>query len=275
MNTRQSRLDISGMTCANCAGTITDRVTALDGVTAASINFATDEGTVEYDPDRVSLGEVYDAVDDAGYDPIAETLTVPVTDMSCANCAETITEALLSTPGVVDADVNYATDEAQVRYNPNDADREAIVAAIESAGYTPVREGQSSEGDAAGDGESAADVAHREAIRRQRRLTLFGAVLSTPLLVMMADHLLALGLVPETVGGIAIGWVAFALATPVQIVLGRDFYENSYEALVKNRRANMDVLIVMGSSTAYVYSVMALLGLVESAGLYFDTAAPA
>jgi len=88
----------------------------------------------------------------------------------------------------------------------------------------------------------------------------------------MADHLLGLGLVGDELFGVPSGWVAFALATPVQVVLGKPFYKNSYKALVTNGRANMDVLIALGSTTAYVYSVAVLFGVI-SGGLYFDTAA--
>jgi len=270
MGTRRSQLDIQGMSCANCAQTITERVESLDGVVAASINFATDEGSVEYDPEEVSLAAVYDAVEDAGYAPVAESVTIGITDMTCANCSATVGEALERTPGVVEADVNVATDEAQVRYNPAEASLGALYDAIEDAGYTPIRadtgDGASGEGD-------ARDAARQAEIRRQRRLTLFGAVLSVPLLFFLVEKLLLGGaLLPETVFGVEFGWAEFLLATPVQAVLGWPFYRNSWKALVKNRRANMDVLIALGSSTAYLYSVAVLSGVIAG-GLYFDTAA--
>ncbi|EMA24988.1 heavy metal translocating P-type ATPase [Haloarcula marismortui] len=277
MSNRTTRLELTGMSCANCAGTIEESVGELDGVSSVDANYATDGGSVEYDPDVVSLADIVAAVEDAGYGVATETVTVGITDMSCANCADANEEALEGTAGVIDASVNYATDEAQVTYNPADVSRADLYDAIESAGYTPVREDS---GSANGDGDdseqSGADrraAARNEETRRQLRLTLFGAVLSAPLLLFMADHLFSLGLVGETVLGVPQGWVAFALATPVQILLGKPFYENSYKALVNNGRANMDVLIALGSSTAYVYSVAALSGLIASTGLYFDTAA--
>ncbi|NHN63395.1 heavy metal translocating P-type ATPase [Haloarcula sp. JP-Z28] len=277
MSNRTTRLELTGMSCANCAGTIEESVGELDGVSSVDANYATDGGSVEYDPDVVSLADIVAAVEDAGYGVATETVTVGITDMSCANCADANEEALEGTAGVIDASVNYATDEAQVTYNPADVSRADLYDAIESAGYTPVREDSRSANGDGDDGEqSGADrraAARNEETRRQLRLTLFGAVLSAPLLLFMADHLFSLGLVGETVLGVPQGWVAFALATPVQILLGKPFYENSYKALVNNGRANMDVLIALGSSTAYVYSVAALSGLIASTGLYFDTAA--
>ena len=282
MPTRTAHLNVTGMSCANCSATIEDALDDLDGVASANANYATDEGSVEYDPEEVSLGEIFDAIESAGYGAVTETVSVAITDMSCANCAEANTEALESTPGVIVADVNYATDEAQVRYNPADASLGDLYDAIESAGYSPVREGGEGggDGDDGGDGagtgdaeQDARDAAREEEIRKQLRLTLFGAVLATPLLAFMADHLLFAGeIFPDRVFGVRLGWVQFLLATPVQIVLGRPFYRNSYKALVTNGRANMDVLIALGSTTAYVYSVAALSGAIAGS-LYFDTAA--
>ena len=284
MPTRTAHLNVTGMSCANCSASIEDALDDLDGVTSANANYATDEGSVEYDPEAVSLGDVFESVESAGYGAVSETVSVAITDMSCANCAEANAEALESTPGVIEATVNYATDEAQVRYNPADASLADLYDAIESAGYSPVREGSESsaeggdgEGSGAagesGSGQDARDAAREEEIRKQLRLTLFGAVLATPLLAFMTDHLLFGGeLFPETVFGVSIGWVQFLLATPVQVVLGRPFYRNSYKALVTNGRANMDVLIALGSTTAYVYSLASLSGAIAGS-LYFDTAA--
>ncbi|WP_226012904.1 heavy metal translocating P-type ATPase [Halomicrobium salinisoli] len=268
MSDRTARLDVTGMTCANCAATVEDALGDLEGVTSIDVNAATDEARVEYDPDRTSLGAIYDAVEDAGYGAVAESVTIAITDMSCANCAETNETALEDTPGVIDAEVNYATDEAQVRFNPADADRADLYEAVERAGYSPVRE----ESGDADENEDARDVARQEEISHQRNLFLFGAALSLPLLAMMADHLLGLGLIGDAVFGIPTDWIAFALATPVQIALGKPFYENSYRALATNGRANMDVLIALGSTTAYVFSVAVVIGLLP-AQTYFDTAA--
>ncbi|WP_254538794.1 heavy metal translocating P-type ATPase [Halomarina litorea] len=270
MSQRKSQIDIQGMSCANCSQTITDAVESVDGVSDANINFATDEGSVEYDPDDVSLGQIFDAIEDAGYSPVTDSVNIGITDMSCANCSETVQDALERTPGVVSADVNFATDEAQVTYNPAEASLSDFYDAIEDAGYSPVREDAETEDGSGGD---AREEARQAEIRRQLRLTLFGAALSAPLLFFLVEKfLLGGGVLPETILGIEFGWVEFLLATPVQLVLGWPFYKNSYKALVKNGRANMDVLIALGSTTAYVYSVAVLSGVIAG-GLYFDTAA--
>ncbi|WP_101297820.1 heavy metal translocating P-type ATPase [Halegenticoccus soli] len=261
------RIEIRGMSCANCSSTVAEAVERLDGVEAANVNFATDEATVEYDRDRVTLAEIYDAIEASGYEPVSDAVSVGIADMTCANCASTVEDAVGSLPGVLRVDANFATDEATVEYAPTVADRDAIYDAIEAAGYAPVRETEESESDE----RRRRDAARNAEIRRQRRLTLFGAALSVPLSILMMGHLVGLP-IPERPLGVAAGWWALLLATPVQAVLGKEFYENSYSALVRNRTANMDVLIALGSTTAYVYSVAVLLGLVAG-GLYFESAA--
>ncbi|MFB6085870.1 MAG: heavy metal translocating P-type ATPase [Halodesulfurarchaeum sp.] len=270
MEPRTAHLNITGMSCANCSASIEDAVASLEGVSDVNANYATDEGSVEYDPEAVSLSEIFEAIEDAGYGAVTETRSIAITDMTCANCAEANATALEETPGVIQADVNYATDEAQVTYNPEDVSLESLYDAIEGAGYSPVRE---REGENSDSEESARDLARQAEIRKQRRLILFGAALTAPLLFFLADRFLFGGaIVPETVFGIELGWIEFLLATPVQAVLGWPFYKNSYSALVTNGRANMDVLIALGSSTAYLYSIAVLGGLIAG-GLYFDTAA--
>ncbi|UHQ95138.1 heavy metal translocating P-type ATPase [Haloterrigena alkaliphila] len=269
MSQRTTRLEIQGMSCANCSQSITDALEALDGVSEANVNFATDEGSVEYDPGEVSLREIYDAIDEAGYHAESATASIGIADMTCANCADTNEEALELVPGVIDAEANYATDEAQVEFNPADVSRSELYDTVEEAGYTPIRD---DDGAAESDQERR-DAARQEEIGKQLRLTLFGAALSAPFLFFLADRFLLGGTVfPDTVFGLEFEWVGFLLATPVQLVLGKPFYENSYKAIAKNGRANMDVLIALGSSTAYVYSLAVLLGLVAGQ-TYFDTAA--
>jgi Cu+-exporting ATPase len=258
------------MTCANCATTVGDALESVGGVESATANFAGDEATVEYDPAETDPGALVAAIRDAGYDPVTAETTVGITDMTCANCSQTVERAVGELEGIVRVDANFAADEARVEYLASVTDRAAIDDTVEDAGYTPVRE-ESDDDESEADRREAARTAE---IRRQRNLTLLGVAVSLPLLAFMADHLLFDGtLLPETVVGVGTGWVQFGLASVAQIVLGREFYANSYDALVKNRTANMDVLIALGSSTAFGYSVVALVGLLPDAGLYFDTAA--
>lgn len=262
----KTQLEIRGMSCANCSGTVSEALNALDGVREANVNFATDEGTVEYDPEVVSLADIYAAIEGAGYDPVRASATIGITGMSCSNCAETNETALESVPGVVNADVNYATDEASVEYNPAQVSLSDLYDAVEDAGYDPVREDGAEE-----EAEDARQAARHDEIRKQSRLLIFGVVFAIPLVFFMFEHLFFPDLIGETLFGIDVAVVQFVFATPVQIWLGKEFYGNAYKALVKNRTANMDVLIALGSTTAYVYSVAVMLSLIPG-GTYFDSA---
>ncbi|WP_224450140.1 heavy metal translocating P-type ATPase [Haloprofundus salilacus] len=265
------RIEVRGMSCANCSSTVTSAVEELDGVREVNVNYATDEGTVEYDPERVSLSEVYDAIERSGYDPVGEEVNVGITDMTCSNCVQTVESAVGGLPGVLAVDANYATDEATVRYNPEAVSRSDIYDAIEDAGYSPVREDASDGEESESEGDRR-ENARKAELRHQRNLTVFGAALAIPLSILMMGHLVGLP-VPESILGVEMGWIALLLATPVQYFLGKEFYVNSYKALVKNRTANMDVLIALGSTTAYLYSVVVLFGLLDVGQLYFESAA--
>jgi len=264
MSDTSVRLDIAGMTCANCAATVEQAIAGLDAVDAVTVNSATDTASVTVAPDADALAAVVDAVDAAGYRVIEASTTIPVSGMTCASCAQTIEAALRGEPGVIDVAVNVATDEVTVRYLPAAVDVGALRSVITASGYTPL-EGDDADTDAVAD-------AKRSALRTERRRLLFGAVMTTPLVLLMADELLLGASVADSFGVILTGLIAFVFATAVQLVLGYPFYRNAATALWRNRTANMDVLIALGSTTAYLYSVLTLVG-VLAGGRYFDSAA--
>jgi len=263
-----TQLEISGMSCATCSSTIEEAVGGLDGVEDASANFAADEGLVTYDPDQVSLAEIYDAIEDAGYTPERARTTISVRGMSCATCVEAVEDSLADVPGVLSADANFATDEVSVSYNPVDTEMDDIYDAIEAAGYDPIRED-----DETGMTDERERAVERE-LRRQRWLVVGGGILTAPFMLLMATMLPAVpDPVPETVFGLDFGWIEFALATILMVTLGREFFEGAYRALRNNRQANMDTLIAVGTSAGYIYSTAVLAGLFPEGGLYFEAVA--
>jgi copper-(or silver)-translocating P-type ATPase len=264
MTSDSIRLDIAGMTCANCAASVEEAIAEVDGVDAVSVNSATDTASVPAVSDADVLAAIVDAVDAAGYQVIEASTTVPVSGMTCASCAQTIDEALRGEPGVLDVAVNVATDEVTVRYIPAAVDVQALRSAIAASGYTPL-EGGDQDTDAVAEAKSSA-------LRTERHRLLFGAVMTTPLVLLMADELLLGASFANSYGVILTGLIGFVFATAVQVVLGYPFYRNAATALWRNRTANMDVLIALGSTTAYVYSVLTLVG-VLAGGRYFDSAA--
>jgi Cu+-exporting ATPase len=178
-------------------------------------------------------------------------LELAVTGMTCANCAALIERTLnRKVPGVISAAVNLATERASVQFRPDQVDRGAIVAAIERLGYGVLDE-------AAAASEDAEQAARDRELGRQRRAFQVGVLLSLPLLLLSMSRDLAL--VGAWAADAWVNWVLAALATPVQLYVGRDYYAGAWKAL-RNGSANMDVLVVLGSSAAYLYSLAVTLG---------------
>ena len=190
-------------------------------------------------------------------------ITIPITGMSCANCAMTIERVLQKkVPGVTQASVNFAAENALVEYRPSETDIEKIIAAIEKAGYGAIRPEEAME-----DAETAAREAE---IRDQTRKFLVGVIFTVPLfLLSMGRDFSLLGPWGHAAW---MNWFFLVLATPVQFYTGYDFYTGGWKSLV-NRSANMDVLVVMGSSVAYFYSFALLLYPPLGSHVYFETSA--
>ena len=262
---RTARLEIDGLSCATCVGNVTEAVDELDGVVASSANFAADEGTVTYDPETVDLGDIYGAIEAAGYEPGRETRTVEVGGMSCSTCSAAVADAVASVPGVIESSVNFAADEATIEYNPVETDFAAIYDAIEAAGYEPVRP-DSDESE-----EPHESVAQRE-MAKQWRLVVFGGLLTAPFVFIMVD--MFVDVLPQTVAGIPLDWIEFVLATLLMATLGKEFLVGGYHAAVNNHQANMDTLVAMGTSVGYLYSTVVLIGALSvESGLYFEAVA--
>jgi len=264
MNTKQITLPVTGMTCANCVLTIERNLKRMEGVEAASVNLATEKASVTYDPAVVKEGQVLALIRDIGYDVPTARAALPVTGMTCANCAATIERTLKRLDGVVSANVNLASERASVEYLPGAVSLKAIQQAIRDAGYDVV---VPSEGETMEDVERAARQAE---IRDQTRKFWVGVAFSVPLLLLsMARDFGLLGMWAHAPW---FDWLLFALATPVQFYVGWDYYVGGFKSL-RAGSANMDVLVAMGSSAAYFYSVAVLLLPSIGGHVYFETSA--
>ena len=253
---RQSRLQITGMTCATCAGAVEQGLSQLPGVSRAQVNLASEKATVDYDPSQVTEKDLVRAVEDAGYGVAVNEAAFDITGMTCATCAQNVESALRSVDGVVSASVNLASERAYVRYNPEAVTISGLKKAVRDAGYGAVE----------ADGKTG-DRERQAREREQRRLVLLLLLsfsLSIPVFVLS---------MVMPFGSSADNWLLLGLTTPVQILVGWRFYAGSYRAL-RNRRANMDVLVALGTTAAYLYSLLvtAMPGTFEG-DVYFDTAA--
>jgi len=250
MSDKNITLPVTGMTCANCALTIQRSLKKVTGVKEANVNFATEQASVSFDLDQVQIKDLTNKIHDAGYGVVTATVEIPLTGMTCANCAMTIERTLSKkVPGVVKASVNFATERAHVEYIPTLTTIDDMIAAIEKAGYGAIRPDETIEGE---DTELAARKAE---IQNQTRKFLTGLIFTVPLFFLSMGR--DFGLIGAWAHALWVNWLFFALATPVQFYTGWDFYTGGWKSL-KNGSANMDVLVAMGSSVAYFYSLAVL-----------------
>ena len=253
---KETSLRITGMTCATCAGAVERALSGSHGVSRAVVNFAAEKATVEYDPSMAGEKDLVRVVEDAGYGVVASEAVFDIAGMTCATCARTVEEVLKGLAGVTSASVNLATERATVRYNPETVTVTSLKKAVADAGYRAVMADDSSKDN------------ERESRERQNRQLRFLLVFS--FLLAIPTFILSFAVPFDMTTN---NWILLALATPVQTVAGWQFYLGAYRA-IRNRRANMDVLIVLGTSAAYIYSLLvtAMPGVFDGEA-YFDTAA--
>ena len=259
---KSASFPVTGMTCATCAGTIADSLNELEGVLQADVNLATERASVTFDPEKVDVAKMRRAVEDAGYGVVMNELTLSIGGMSCASCVNTVEEAVGELDGVLSASVNLVTEKLTVRYDPQRVRVAQIKKAVVDAGYEVI-EAQTLD--------LEKEMREKET-RRQRSLLALSLVLAVPtmLIMLIMDF-------TDLWHHFLMEWgnlIMFALATPVQFIAGYQFYIGAYKAL-RNRTANMDTLIAVGTSAAYFYSVAVIFapGLVAMDHVYFDSSA--
>ncbi|MBN2198823.1 MAG: heavy metal translocating P-type ATPase, partial [Candidatus Aminicenantes bacterium] len=259
-------LPISGMSCASCAANIQKGLRGLKGVVQADVNFATARATVLFEPRRVRPGDLVQAVRSTGYDVASASVEFPVEGMSCASCVAKIEKALRETKGVVRAAANLALGRVRVEFLPTEIASAQLKRVIESAGYK-VLEAEESE---AVDYERAA---REREFRGLKRDFLISLCLAVPIFVGSMFH--GAAFLPAFLHNPAVLW---ALTTPVQFWIGLRFYRGAWAAL-RHRTADMNTLIAVGTSAAYLASAAAVLfpGFFRFGGrepeVYFETAA--
>ena len=263
-------IPIRGMSCASCAVNIEKGLSQVEGVTDANVNFATEKATVTFDPAHVAIGDLTKTVKDLGYEAGVERITVPIRGMSCASCVEKVQTALKNVPGVVKASVNFATEKATVEYIPGQVTVRDLAKAVHDAGYELL---EAEEGTDVVEQERAAREAE---LKRLRQKFVVGLILVVPVLLLAnlpmigLSHLLALNRQTNFL-------IQLLLQTPVQFWVGWQFYRGAWAA-ARHKTTDMNTLIAVGTSAAYLYSVAATFfpqlfaakGL--AAAVYFDTA---
>ncbi len=258
-------LPVTGMSCANCAANIAKTISKLDGVTDANVNFAAETAMVSFDPGKIGLKDVIDKIHDIGFNVLLSRKELPVTGMSCANCAANIERTLnKKIEGVVSASVNFASERLLVDYIPSIVGLDTIAGEIKKIGFDVIvaEKGQ--------DEEDVEEVARHGEIKNQTQKFIVGVIFALPLFLISMSR--DFGLIGSWSHAAWVNWFFLFLATPVQFYTGIDYYIGAYKTL-RNKSTNMDVLIALGSSVAYFYSfaILVLPGL--GGHVYFETSA--
>ncbi len=262
-------LHIEGMSCASCVTKVEKGLSKLTGVNEVNVNLATEKATVAFHPDQVSYRDMIETIDGLGYHVKTEQTILPIKGMSCASCVNKVEKALGDLPGVVDASVNFGTEEAKVNVISDTAHFADFEKAVSSAGDYHVLDIQEKDRE---DVEQQSREKHYNTLKRK---FFMGGVLSALILLGSMQRMIpGLQDVPESIMKV----ILFILTTPVILWIGSQFYRGFWITL-KHRTADMNTLVAVGTGSAYLYSAVATFfpDFITQGGteahVYFDTAA--
>ncbi len=263
MNTKsQIILPITGMTCANCVAAVERNLKKENGVQSTVVNLSSERAVVEYDPALTGLRSLVKRIERAGYGIAYGELDLIVPGLSDPTDADRIDNSLSSMHGVLQTGINLSIETVRVKYIPTVINKNEIVDAISSVGFKPAEAGDFYE--------DIEGKARKREANEQKRLLIIGLVFSIPLFtISMAGDI---GLFPmDVTHSLWFRLIMLVLATPVQFYVGWQYFVGAYKSL-RNGSANMDVLVALGSSTAFLYSLPVTFGLIKG-HVYFETAA--
>ncbi|MFN2110165.1 MAG: heavy metal translocating P-type ATPase, partial [Anaerolineae bacterium] len=254
-------LPITGMTCANCVATVERNLKKEEGVENAVVNLASERATVTFDPTLVNLEALTGRIEYAGYGIATGEADLIIKRLADDNDARRLEDTLRQLEGVLEAHVALATEKARVTYVPTIVSQAEIRKAVAQAGFEALELG--------GEAEDAEAKARAAEISHQKQMLITGLIFTVPLfLFSMARDFGLLGMWAHAAWT---NWLMLALATPVQFYVGAQYYVGAYKSL-RNGSANMDVLIALGSSTAYLYSLPIVFGWLDG-HVYLETSA--
>ncbi|WP_182201303.1 heavy metal translocating P-type ATPase [Paraliobacillus salinarum] len=258
---KKMNVTITGMTCASCSSRIEKVLNKTEGIDA-KVNLALENASIQYDSDSVSSEQIVNKIEKLGYGVTPEKVAFDVTGMTCAACSNKIEKVLNKMDGVSNASVNLSSEVANVSYYPGLVSEEELIERIEKLGYGARQQA----------GEKQKEDRKQQEIKKMKTKLIISAILSIPLLFTMGVHLFNAPM-PDFLMN---PWFQMALATPVQFIIGWQFYVGSYKNL-RNGSANMDVLVALGTSAAYFYSVYEGFQTIGNPAyephLYFETSA--
>lgn len=249
------------MTCTACSNRIEKNLNKLNDVNA-NVNVSTEKATIEYNPESTNRSDIIQSIEKTGYGVLFEKIELDIIGMTCAACSNRIEKILNGTTGVETATVNLTTENAKIQYNPNSITVDELIKKIQTIGYdAQVKMGTSEK-----------STQKENELKKQLIKLIISAVLAAPLLMTMFVHLFGIK-IPHIFMN---PWFQFTLSTPIQFIIGWQFYVGAYKNL-RNGSANMDVLVAIGISAAYFYSIYESIKWLINANyephLYFETSA--
>jgi len=259
---KQITLPITGMTCANCVASVERNIKKVNGVDNAMVNLSSERATVTFDPELAGLSDLVGLIQRAGYDVATGEADFLIQGLSDDNDARRLKNAFSEMEGVLDSQISFASEKARIRYIPTVVNQSELRKTVSTAGFEAVIVG--------GEVEDAEALARQAEIETQKRLLIIGLIFTVPLFLFSMARDFGI-LPPEIAHAWWANWLMLLLATPVQFYVGWGYYVGAFKAL-RNGSANMDVLIAMGSSAAYFYSLPIVFGWLEG-HVYFETAA--
>ena len=256
MSAQKVTLDVLGMTCAACSARVEKALSKIDGVINASVNLLQQKASVEYESEKVNIEDLVKTIEKTGYQVPMDQRVLLIEGMTCAACSSRVEKVLSRMDGVIKASVNLSTNKALVQFYSGSLEDEALVKAVEKAGY-------------------GAQIEQERDIDREKKLRekeikslktsfIISLIFTIPLFSAMFFHMAGIHNILTN------GYFQLLLATPVQFIIGSRFYKGAYKSL-RGGGANMDVLVAMGTSAAYFYSIYNLLVGVNE--YYFEASA--
>ncbi len=253
---KKVNIDVEGMTCAACSSRIQKVLDKKEGVESSNVNLLSNKAVIEYDEEKISKDELIKSIEKTGFEVPIVTKKVLIQGMTCAACSSRLDKVLNKIEGVESANVNLSTNLATITFKSGAVEDKEILDTIKKAGF-------SGEIEVKRDFDREKELREKE-IKSLKASFIISAILSIPLFSVMFLQMAGIETILDN------GWVQLLLATPVQFIIGRRFYKGAYNSL-RGGGANMDVLVSMGTSAAYFYSLYNLLN--GSDEFYFESSA--
>src|SRR5699024_600841 len=256
MSIKKSNIDVLGMTCAACSTRVEKALQKKEGIKSAVVNLVGQKVTVEYNSENITIKDIVETIDKTGYEVPQEKVVLLIEGMTCSACSSRVEKALNKVDGVEKANVNLATNKANINVYGGSIEADELVKVVENTGYN-------AEIEIKPDIDREKEAREKE-IKSLKTSFIISAILSIPLFSAMFFHMAGV----ENI--LTNGYFQLALATPVQFIIGYRFYKGAFNSL-RGGGANMDVLVSMGTSPAYFYSIYNLIKGVNE--YYFEASA--